>query len=218
MTRFYPYPFCVVFPLGRPLWREDGSLTYSAIADWSIHWGPITIHYRLIWECVPSSSPLTTRRDYGGGILTCLHTGSAHAVAVNLRPTVSRPVCPGVRRPSGVHLWPIFFLLEISFRQLRVCNFVVPSLTRERVCKLLYNCFWTLPEQSLLGWSPAELTALFYCVIWYSTNLEGQVRSGQGYITTNSQYVLVSSPISDNWPEFTFSLKFHLDSYRFVIL
>jgi hypothetical protein len=49
--------------------------------------------------------------------------------------------------------------------------------------------------------------------------LQGQ---GQGYITTNrqsvSQYVLVSSPISDNWPEFTFSLKFHLDSYRFVIL
>jgi hypothetical protein len=39
------------------------------------HWGPITIHYCLIWDCVPSSSPLTTRRDYGEGILTRLHTG-----------------------------------------------------------------------------------------------------------------------------------------------
>jgi hypothetical protein len=30
-----------------------------------------------------------------------------------------------------------FFLLEIFFRQLRVCYFVAPSLTRGRVCKLL---------------------------------------------------------------------------------
>jgi hypothetical protein len=79
MTRFCPYPFfsdnCfVVLPVGRPLWREDGSVTYSA--DWSGHWGPITIHYRLFWDCVPSLSPLTTRRDCGGGILTRLHTGA----------------------------------------------------------------------------------------------------------------------------------------------
>jgi hypothetical protein len=72
------------------------------------------------------------------------------AVAVNLRPTVRQPVYPGVRRPSGT-CNQFFFLLEISFRQLRVCNFVAPSLTRGRVCKLLYNCFWALPEQSLLG-------------------------------------------------------------------
>jgi hypothetical protein len=37
-------------------------------------------------------------------------------VEVNLRPTVSRSVCLGVRRPSGT--WDqFFFLLEISFRQ-----------------------------------------------------------------------------------------------------
>jgi hypothetical protein len=57
-----------------------------------------------------------------------------------------------------------------------VCKFVAPSLTRGRVCKLLYNCFWVLPEQSLLGQSPAELTALFCCLNWDSTNLEGQSR------------------------------------------
>jgi hypothetical protein len=37
---------------------------------------PITIHYRLIWDCVPFLSPLTTRRDCGGSILTRLHTDS----------------------------------------------------------------------------------------------------------------------------------------------
>jgi hypothetical protein len=106
--------------------------------------------------------------------LVQLHSSSAVAVVVNLRPTVSRPVCPGVRRPSGT-CDKFFFLHEISFRQLRVCNFIVPSLTGGRVFKLLYNFFWALPEQSLLGRSPAELTALFYCLIWDSTNLEGQV-------------------------------------------
>jgi hypothetical protein len=78
---------------------------------------------------------------------------------------------------SGAHLGPAtnFFLLEIFFRQLQVCYFVSPSLTRGQVCNLLHNCFWALPEQSLLGRSPAELTVIFYCLIWDSPNLEGQV-------------------------------------------
>jgi hypothetical protein len=53
------------------LWREDGFVTNSAIADWSGHWEPITIHYRLIWDCVPASSPLTTRR-YKNGVMRSL--------------------------------------------------------------------------------------------------------------------------------------------------
>jgi hypothetical protein len=61
-------------------------------------------------------------------------------VEVILRPTVSQPVCLGVRGPSGTRN-QFFFLLEISFRQLRVCYFVAPSLKRGRVCNLLYNCF-----------------------------------------------------------------------------
>jgi hypothetical protein len=36
---------------------------------------PITVLYHLIWDWVPFLTPLTTRRDYGGGILTRLHTG-----------------------------------------------------------------------------------------------------------------------------------------------
>jgi hypothetical protein len=81
-------------------------------------------------------------------------------VKVNLRPTVSWPVCLGVRHPSGTHD-QFFFLLEISFWQLRVCYFVASSLMRGRVYNLLYNCFWALPEQSLLGQSPVELRPYF---------------------------------------------------------
>jgi hypothetical protein len=81
-----------------------------------------------------------------------------------------RPLCPGVRHPSGTRD-QFFFLLKISFRQLRVYYFVAPSLMRGRVCNLLYNCFWALPEQSLLRRSPAKLTAISYCLIWDSANL-----------------------------------------------
>jgi hypothetical protein len=49
------------------------------------------------------------------------------------------------------------------------------SLTRKRVCNLLYNCFWALPEQSHLSRSPTELTATSDCLIGDSPNLEGQV-------------------------------------------
>jgi hypothetical protein len=70
----------------------------------------------------------------------------------------------------GAHLAPVtnFFLLVISIRQLRLRYFAAPSLTRWRVCNLLYNCFWALSEQSLLGQSPAYLRAVFYCLIWDS--------------------------------------------------
>jgi hypothetical protein len=56
---------------------------------------------------------------------------------VTLWPTVSRTVRLGVRHPSGAHD-QFFFLLEIFFRQLRVCYSVAPSLTRGRVCNLLF--------------------------------------------------------------------------------
>jgi hypothetical protein len=38
-----------------------------------------------------------------------------------------------------------------------------------------YNCFWALPEQSLLHPSPAKLTTIFYCLIQDYPNLGGQV-------------------------------------------
>jgi hypothetical protein len=78
MTRFY---FCqriaLLFVLGRPLWREDGSVICSAISQWwesrRTHKHTLLCHLSL-W--VPFPSPLTTRRDYGGSILTRLYTGT----------------------------------------------------------------------------------------------------------------------------------------------
>jgi hypothetical protein len=77
-------------------------------------------------------------------------------VEVNLRSTVSRPVCPGVRRPSGTRD-QFFFHLEISFRQLRLCYFVASSLTRGRVCNLLVQLLLGL-ARAVTFWSKSRRT------------------------------------------------------------
>jgi hypothetical protein len=114
------------------------------------------IQNRWAWEFCSSPENLTTikqrfgnwikRPSSGEGKKTPTLLGplrranlnhwATHEVKVKLRPTVSRPVRLGVRRPSGTRD-QLFFLLLIFFRQLRVCYFVVPSLTRGWICNLL---------------------------------------------------------------------------------
>jgi hypothetical protein len=94
-------------------------------------------------------------------------------VEVNLRPTVSRPVRLGVRRPSGTRD-QFLYLLEIVFRQLRVCYFVAPSLTRGWMCNLLLLLI--LASTVPLGSESTGLKTIFYCPnSWDSPNMEGQV-------------------------------------------
>jgi hypothetical protein len=71
-----------------------------------------------------------------GALVSLDCTVWSYTTEVTLRSRVSRPVSLGVRTQSWTHD-QFLFLLDIFFRQLRVCYFVAPSLTRGRVCNLL---------------------------------------------------------------------------------
>jgi hypothetical protein len=53
------------------------------------------------------------------------------SLSLILRPTVSRPVCPGIKHPSGA-----YDQILITVRHLQVCWCGSFSLTKERICRL----------------------------------------------------------------------------------
>jgi hypothetical protein len=72
-----------------------------------------------------------------------LYPTNSVQVKVILQLTVSRPVCPGVRKSSGIHD-QFFFPFLSFFRQLWAFYYGAPSLTRGQVCNLqsiTFNCF-----------------------------------------------------------------------------
>jgi hypothetical protein len=67
-----------------------------------------------------------------------------------VRPTVSRPVCLGVRQPSRTRD-QFLFLSSIIFRQLLI-QWWATSLTRSRVCSFELNIFYCLEFETPPTW------------------------------------------------------------------
>jgi hypothetical protein len=82
-----------------------------------------------------------------------------------------RPVGLGVGLPSGAH--DQIFVSCVTFSGF--LDVGRPLWREEGSIIFSYNCYWVLPEQSLSGPSPSELTTIFYCLLWDFPILEGQI-------------------------------------------
>jgi hypothetical protein len=90
-----------------------------------------------------------------------------------LRPTVSRPVCLGIKHPSGS-----YDQIFITVRQLLVCWCGALSLTKDG--SVVYNCSWPLPVQTFSGPTPMGLVTTIYC-LRFETSLFVASYDSQGY-------------------------------------
>jgi hypothetical protein len=95
------------------------------------------------------------------------------SLSLILRPTVSRPVCLGIKHPLG--LTTRSWLLSDS------CWFVDMGryLWREGG-SVVCNCYWLSPAQSLSGPSPLGLATIFYC-LRFETSLSVASYNSQDY-------------------------------------
>jgi hypothetical protein len=111
-------------------------------------------------------------------------------ISLILQPTVGRPVCLGIKHPSGA-----YNQIFITVRQLQVCSCGVLSVMRWQVCRL--QSLLALASAVILRSEPVGLVTIFYC-LRFETSLSVPSYDSQGYgggIQPHLHMVLNWSPV-----------------------
>jgi hypothetical protein len=126
------------------------------------HWPPAVSGHP--WVCLSLSLSLSDLCWLKTLQIASLRSNSfSRQSQVILRPTVSQPVCPGVRPPSGT-CNQFFFSLAWKF-SLGSCGFLLMGcLLWWEDRSIIYSYYWAPQAQSFWGLSPPELITILRCL------------------------------------------------------
>jgi hypothetical protein len=109
-----------------------------------------------------------------------------------------------VTKASTERMFFFMNILWMSEKLIHILQFESPELTLNTLVCICWECYVVKKHLKEDKIPPKNIS-----------DVKSKLRYDRRSV---SQYVLVSSPIWDFWPEFAFLLKFLLNSYRFVIL
>jgi hypothetical protein len=182
------------------------SADYALVTS-SLHYKDSLGTWTVIHMTAAKFKPLIRISCVGLRLVQCNEQNSKSKSKSHYDRHMSRPVRLGVRRPVRVRVWVTLQLMVSQSASLGV----EPNLwllTRDnffffKVTVLSFGGALSDERSGLSSVSPLSIKSVVVVL---------RVRVRVTLRITISQHVLVSSPILDNWPEFAFSLKFHLDS------